>query len=100
MPEEIYSEITSEEISSEIGSEEISSEITSEEISSEIGSEITSEEISSETPYIYTSTVDLSTVESKLEEIRIGVGFCAMFNTMLFFILTVYLVCNWLSRYF
>ena len=95
MPEEINSEITSEEISSEIGSE-----ITSEEISSEIGSEISSEEITSEIPYIYTSTVDLSTVEGKLEEIRVGVGFCAMFNTMLFFILTVYLVCNWLSRYF
>lgn len=34
-----------------------------------------SSEVSSDTPVIYQSTVDLSTVEGKLEEIRVGVGF-------------------------
>lgn len=83
---EIYSEEIPEEIS-EVSSEEPS------EVSSEDSSEVSSE-------VVYTSTVDLSTIETELHEIKQGVGYISLFSVMFFFIVVVYLVQNWLSHYF
>lgn len=87
---EFYSEEIPEDIS------EVSSEDSS-EVSSEVTSEVSSE-VNSET--VITSTVDLSTLESELHEIKQGVGFISLFFVMFFFIVVVYLVQNWLSHYF
>lgn len=95
---EFYSEEIPEDIS-EVSSED-PSEVTSEdpsELSSEVTSEVSSE-VNSET--VITSTVDLSTLESELHEIKQGVGFISLFFVMFFFIVVVYLVQNWLSHYF
>ena len=90
-PSEYYSEEISEEIS-EVSSEE-SSEVSSEE-SSEVSSEVISDTV------VYTSTVDLSTIETELHEIKQGVGYISLFSVMFFFVVVVYLVQNWLSHYF
>lgn len=78
---------------------EFSSDDTSEEVS-EVRSEESSEESSEVNSEVHTSTVDLSTIESDLHEIKQGIGYTSLFTVMLFFVIVVYLIQNWLSHYF
>lgn len=84
--------------SSEVIPEE-TSELSSDDTSEEV-SEVRSEESSEVNSEVYTSTVDLSTIESDLHEIKQGIGYTSLFTVMLFFVIVVYLIQNWLSHYF
>ena len=64
------------------------------EISSEVSSETSSEVV------YQTVVVDTSNIETMLQDIKVGVGYTSLFCVMLFFVVTVWIIGNWLSHFF